>query len=408
MRNNLYSKILVCGIILMFIGGALIPIITAEDLGGDSREKEQPCDPRNENMIDIIVELWKPDEVESYTVWLPVETVIEIDYLINDFKTGLFNAETFEETIGIYCDMILCLCELGLFNNETIVNQAQQLLISNKPVGFRSKEIVYSSFEERLESAKKPDKKAIIINQAIEFLDQLNILPLGVNPDDAQQILTNRETKTIDEGDSMPGDINFGTDENYLCLTAGVPRVSRFYNSVEILFNFLYELYLKLIEWAEENNFFENSPFDREFFEQIPDDIAYLFQLFSIHLHMPLGHLIGFGNGDKSPAIGWVHTVGLNGIKKWDGSFYGQITPFENLDPEIKNIGTVCFTGIKIIPYDLYIGAALWVKLGYQPPNNPDLTIQEPVTEPNINNENTQQPDISIFYDLFQQPVNTE
>jgi len=76
-----------------------------------------------------------------------------------------------------------------------------------------------------------------------------------------------------------------------------------------------------------------------------------------------------------SPAYGWVFTIGLRGIKYWDGAFYGQMS---TIIPRFwwgidGFLGVRGFTGIKVIDIEnhqyFYLGTALKVKIGYEPPD---------------------------------------
>jgi hypothetical protein len=68
--------------------------------------------------------------------------------------------------------------------------------------------------------------------------------------------------------------------------------------------------------------------------------------------------------GDLIPSHGWVNTVGLNGIKNWNGSFCGYCgTAF---DANLIFIGTIDFTGVSLyLDNDerFYLGFSLFVNI---------------------------------------------
>jgi len=99
---------------------------------------------------------------------------------------------------------------------------------------------------------------------------------------------------------------------------------------------------------------------------------------------IPFGHTIGFGKEEfdldewkwyPHAASGWLFTQGLNGIKEWKDSFFGQlkipvifINVFDFFYP-----GVFGFTGIKLLNFEkeksFYLGSALYVKLDSEPPD---------------------------------------
>ena len=99
---------------------------------------------------------------------------------------------------------------------------------------------------------------------------------------------------------------------------------------------------------------------------------------------LPIGHTIGVGKEEfdldewewyPCPARGWLFTIGLNDIKKWEDSFFGQL----RIPPVYINFfdyfypGVFGFTGIKLLNFEkeksFYVGSALWVKIGPEPPD---------------------------------------
>ena len=102
--------------------------------------------------------------------------------------------------------------------------------------------------------------------------------------------------------------------------------------------------------------------------------------LFSNHNLIPIGHTIGFGIEGYipkqgpifEPAKGEVISIGLNGVKKCSGSFWGNL-PVMPIPLAIYESypGIFGFTGIKLRTRDygcLFLGSALWVKIGNEPP----------------------------------------
>jgi hypothetical protein len=68
------------------------------------------------------------------------------------------------------------------------------------------------------------------------------------------------------------------------------------------------------------------------------------------------------------PATGWITTLGFFGKKSWDGSFYGHIQPLLSFDASetIYYIGAMGFQGIKLKQGDeglFFLGSAVLVKI---------------------------------------------
>jgi hypothetical protein len=69
--------------------------------------------------------------------------------------------------------------------------------------------------------------------------------------------------------------------------------------------------------------------------------------------------------GYAFPAQGWISTIGLNGVKKWNQTFHGTI------DYPVLNAGVIDFLGIKLLGLNgksTYFGSALWVTISSETP----------------------------------------
>ena len=107
MRKGMFRKTLVYVIIVLCISVAALPSVTAVDVEGDSFSNGAILNTENDERVEITVELWKPDGVQNYSVWLTQEDATELGNLTNNFKLNLDSAATFEETVVIYVDMII-------------------------------------------------------------------------------------------------------------------------------------------------------------------------------------------------------------------------------------------------------------------------------------------------------------
>jgi hypothetical protein len=112
------TKLLVIGIIVLFVGLAFIPSFNAVSV--------QMCN--NNEMIQIKVEMCKIGGNKEYTLWLTQEESEKLDVLIDDFKVKLGNSEGLEDTKEIHCDMIISLCELGILPDDFDITNRNTIL----------------------------------------------------------------------------------------------------------------------------------------------------------------------------------------------------------------------------------------------------------------------------------------
>jgi hypothetical protein len=101
----------------------------------------------------------------------------------------------------------------------------------------------------------------------------------------------------------------------------------------------------------------------------------------SVPYNIVIGHSISYGCIDTwggsstfRPSQGWINTIGLKGVKKWDGTFYGQLSRYLQASFYGLYCGITGFTGIRTTlsfgdNFSTFImGSALRVKLGPEIP----------------------------------------
>ena len=153
-------------------------------------------------------------------------------------------------------------------------------------------------------------------------------------------------------------------NENVFCLIAGQTA----YSTVE---NYRIRFWTNILTYILEKEYYDIVGFFRS--------ILIIHILFLQAFPLTLGGIIGFGMHKyipfniyyHIPAEGWIQTIGLNGIKGWNGSFWG-ILPIQSLynHPTQKWYpGVLHFTGLNIFnPKDskhFILGSSLWVKIEY-------------------------------------------
>jgi len=373
MKEDIVKKTLVCIIPILFICATLTPIITADDFVEDTFFSK----PTDGEQVEVIVELWKPYDVQIYPIYLTEDEYLELIYLTDNFKNDLNSVVSYDEIVTIYVNMIISMYELGLFSELT--SPILDPYISEGENYGSNYEFDYTVSGESSESAIIQEQNITLINQAILLLDELGLSPIGMTNEENQKLLAENNLNADDLMNLKSYDGNsIDVCENLLCLTSGNPNNIHFYSGNEIFLEALYKFYNKLIEWAQNQEFFEYLNLDVETLLEIPDAINYLLGLFSLQIEIPVGHLIGFGSDDRNSANGWVHTFGLNGVQAMEGDFYGQIPLPEDIGSDINYLGSIGFTGIRINPIGFYLGAALWVKIGLNLPgsgDNPDTPV---------------------------------
>jgi hypothetical protein len=290
MRTSCVKNGLAVGVILLFVGIAVQPVIIAD----------VTIESDNSELVEITVEICEVGKAYNHSVMLTQEKAKELENLINNFEIELDGADSIAETEIIFKDTVVSLNELGLLPECMSVQEAQRLVTG----------------EEQNPRVVKLIERYYSKNQ-----------------------------KSLDN------------DKNILCLISGHTNVTFFLGPtgsiLMLLFMFLPE------------------PF-RSFILPIFTVYGPFFWNFN---PLPFGYIIGLGADGYYPANGMVNTIGLSGIKKWGGSFYGHL-PLPQFISLLCSCypGVLGFTGIRIpsapfpIKSTFYFGTALWVKIGVELP----------------------------------------
>ena len=320
-KNTCITTGLSVGIILLFVGLALSPGITAQVNNIEFEIKDSFVDP---DVVEVIVQCSNSQGAEDTTVKLSTQEANELEELLDDIQKRLDAAKTKAETIEVFKDAVVSLNELGLLPDGINIEQAQQLVTGNN-----------------------------LNERASRLLDRL----------------CNRNLVTMDD------------NENALCLIAGKTDETRILaNELILVSGFILSGLGYVIAELVLAGLLDKTPdflwilLDR-LVDRINDIItvpgilsslinlctyACIIGLFSFPLNLVSGIYVGhMGLPYPYPAHGWLFTIGLNGIKKWDGSFYGGLSE--------GYMGAKGFTGIKILDLRsseyFYLGTALKVAI---------------------------------------------
>lgn len=272
-------------------------------------------DKNNEQCLDYAVKFIGLDYVN--TIHLTNNEVNMIKSRINDFRNELSHVSTIAQAKEVYAKMIDDLDQYGLFGK----------ISTEKTLRFILSDMIYSPSN--------------IINNYIS----------------AGQTVENKS--------------------NFLCFVAGSTENTFFESNIARMITKPAYYLLELLKYTEENNL--TILHKLSVLLSAPLFFILFYSILSYYNHVPVGYTIGLGLrslSDTYPANGWITTVGLNGIKSWVGSFYGQLKRIPILiilfDGGIFYPGVSGFTGIQVSEIGsmdcFYFGTALQVKIGPEVP----------------------------------------
>lgn len=231
---------------------------------------------------------------------------------------------------------------------------------------------LFESIRERLDRVESREETVHVFNDAIAELEKYGLLG-GLNVEQSQKLVTgmyqhprmkllekiyDRYGRTLDD------------NQNFLCLVSGQTDGTTFlmrHIGVSLILSFI--------------------PIFAILGKILGMDGLFILPIYYCFIKpLAFGNRISLGilregsfGWSKTPASGWLYTIGLNGIKNWNGSFYGQIPiPFGLILALFLFFytGIVGFTGIKIQSSEaayFYMGTALLANIGPDAPEFPWL-----------------------------------
>lgn len=318
------KKVFVLGIIALFIGVGIQPAFALET--DYSKENELVIDDKTKYIIEIIRE----DEIIEQSVFLNEFEADELDTLIEKIRIDLDLSNSFGETIQIYYNAIDSFSNLGIFPKEISTNEIKDLSTGKNreldKIRFRSK--MGDGFENRF------------------------------------CLVSGSSSETHSFGPIVLGTVFF--------LIPGLFIAS-------LISSFIYRLNLSERIIGKILNILV------EIFIGIPVEFLLYLSVMSIYCRQPLsvGSFLTFGITEDSylpwedpvhySSDGWIHTIGLNGIKSYSEEFYGQLMKIWGLFTYYYS-GIAGFTGINIRKDEsstvFYLGFGLNVKIESTRPKN--------------------------------------
>jgi hypothetical protein len=254
-----------------------------------------------------------------------------------------------------YYDVPIELCGLG--KTYTVQLSNQQLIEIDE---------LFETIKDDLDNAKTNEETIRIYSDAIAKLDRYGLLG-DYNAKQVQNLIIGTYLKSSNNHVLHKLYENKqSSDQNILCLMCGHTDNTYFFPGTSMLLYRLIEI-------------FSSEDLRSTFFLLVILRLVFwsiLLDPFRINIPVALGS--GIRDGPNSNYIsGWIHTLGLFGVKNWTGELYGKIFVCRSAMGNNKiYFGVTGFTGIKIIrrPLDYYyldyyyLGFAFNVHLGTREP----------------------------------------
>jgi hypothetical protein len=297
------------GITFLFIGVGFQPAFANVSLSSDSSELEE-----------IIFQICKTDSITNHSIMITQKQSDELEDLISNFKEKIDVADTFEQTVVIYQDMI-------------------------------------------------------------ESLDRIDLLPKDVNVKKAEEIVIGGNKKIFDAISTpfIPKGLDLGINNNSLCLLSGDTTETIILGPATITSAILFFLIVGLLI---DLSFKSKLYFLLNLLVEPTMIVGLIITILTVFFPLKTFNIIGYGRLTDhewqipiySPAKGWLNTFGIFGKKTWNGLFYGQYKPFPYPFNNLFYTGTIGFTGFNILRFiddDLRcfsLGIAISVKIGEKYP----------------------------------------
>lgn len=318
-KNSILDKTLVVGVIILFIGVYVQPAFAFNV--NSSNDLNLKNESNNINKVEYIIQIVRTDEIIKHKVTLTEEVVTNLESLFEQIRADLNNSESKEETTKIYNDAADSFRNFGLLPEDISVNEIKQLMTgSNRDLdNIRYKKEMGNGFENRFCFVAGKTTLTFSVGPVIFF----SILGLAF----LSFLDCIHEDYDISEKPIL--DIIYTA----FCGIIWLPLLPLLILSIPSVLSI------------------------------IPVSLGSIITLGNTHWEPPY-------NDVDTPSKGWIRTIGLNGKRSYDGSFYGQLGEVPFLIAGYY-IGITGFTGVNIrnIKTDkvFYLGFALHVKIDTRP-----------------------------------------
>jgi len=285
---------------------------------------------------------------------------------------------------GIFCVlvcMLMILSSVVPISGTILTKEPSQLMIQRN-AQYDETEKIFNDLKVKLDTVTTKQDALVLVNEAIVELNEHGLLPKGMTIKRAQRLVTS--SFLMDELTQPFQNNNENNTGNTNCLVIGIASQTAFTPYPALIFN------IPILHYLIFNSSYSNMTFFR-FYIQLP----YVFRVLQPFKYGAYAEVGGRGkyveNGnttldDIRTSSGWVWTIGMNGVKKWNGTFYGGLytrykkivlnnySYVEGWDPMgIRGfVGINFFNFISIFGRDeipsIYIGFAREVNFTYSPP----------------------------------------
>jgi len=249
-------------------------------------------------------------------------------------------------------------------------------------------EDLFDDLKRKIEQANTKDEVIDILNVAIKELDKYDLLPDGISIKQAQSLVMgqhqNSKVFNLLEKVYKIQRKDFDDNENVLCLIAG--GGCHFFESyLSFASRRVSNIFGELESWASGKDLKNLAHLFYSFTKLFGLNIPTMLFFFGLVNPICFGNIIHYGillndnweDPSYTPSDGWVYTYGLNGLRTWSNNDLNGNLPIKPLElgsneplglgDTIHYPGVLGFTGIKFGPF-YYLGSAVWVKIGTEPP----------------------------------------
>jgi hypothetical protein len=119
MNEKMLYKILVVGVIVLFIGIGIQPAFADTSVKPDNSKLEK-----------ITIQICKENGIDNHIRYVTQQQIIELEALFDEFKLELDNALTIEETTKIYENMFESLDKMDLLIDDSNIEKTQDMILN--------------------------------------------------------------------------------------------------------------------------------------------------------------------------------------------------------------------------------------------------------------------------------------
>ena len=280
---------------------------------------------------------------------------------------------------GIFCVLVCMLMILSSITpvSGTIFTKEPSQLMIQRNAQYDETEKIFNYLKGNLDTATTKQDALFLINEAIVELYEHGLLPNGMTVKRAQRLVANGFSRSVLAQPFRSNNQNNSGNTN--CLVVGMTNHFIFRPFPTILD-------IPIIEYLVfESNFSEYFNFIAWFYAIRYSSSLKLGPFAVAGLYANQYENGNLTNIENYSASGWIWTIGMNGVKKWEGLFYGGLytrytkymynnhSYIEAWDPVgIKGfVGIQPFCFLSTLDYDstrFYIGFAREVNFTYSPP----------------------------------------